>query len=260
MAGLYDKRADFYVDARPTYPTEWYSMLAALTPHHSLAWDVRTGNGQVAIGVAKHYELVVGTDVNEARLKLAMPHPCIRYLHTSTSVPDDELVDLIGGENSVDLVTVATAIYSLELPKFYTIVKRLLKKPGGVIAVWGYYDTVVSPIFDPLIKRFRDSNIPYLDLKTPYGNNVSKPLPFPFESVGLGCEGEPRQLDMSMELSLENLLTILRSWSSVTMAKDQGVDLLSESAVKEFESAWGAPTLVRSVICKSFMLAGKVRL
>ena len=31
---------------------------------------------------------------------------------------------------------------------------------------------------------------------------------------------------------------MLRSWSSVTTANDQGVDLLSESVVKEFESAW----------------------
>ena len=51
MAGKFDKQAGFYADARPTYPTEWYSMLAALTPHHSLAWDVGTGNGQAAIGV-----------------------------------------------------------------------------------------------------------------------------------------------------------------------------------------------------------------
>ena len=52
MAGRFDKQAGFYADARPTYPTEWYSMLAALTPHHSLAWDVGTGNGQAAIGVS----------------------------------------------------------------------------------------------------------------------------------------------------------------------------------------------------------------
>ena len=52
MAGLFDKQADFYLDARPTYPTHWYSMLAALTPHHSLAWDVGTGNGQAAIAVS----------------------------------------------------------------------------------------------------------------------------------------------------------------------------------------------------------------
>ena len=57
MAGKFDKQADFYVNGRPTYPTEWYSMLAALTPHHSLAWDVGTGNGQAAIGVSVFFFL-----------------------------------------------------------------------------------------------------------------------------------------------------------------------------------------------------------
>lgn len=52
MAGLFDKQADLYLDGRPNYPTEWYSKLAALTPHHTLAWDVGTGNGQAAIGVS----------------------------------------------------------------------------------------------------------------------------------------------------------------------------------------------------------------
>jgi hypothetical protein len=55
MAGLFDKQADIYLDARSTYPSEWYSMMAALTPHHSLAWDVGTGNGQAAIGVSPFF-------------------------------------------------------------------------------------------------------------------------------------------------------------------------------------------------------------
>ena len=68
------------------------------------------------------------------------------------------------------------------------------------------------------------------------------------------------QLDIPKEVSLEKFLNMFRSWSPVNTAKDQGVDLLSESMVKEFESAWGGPTLVRSIIFKGFMLAGKVRL
>jgi hypothetical protein len=52
MAGLFDKQAEIYLDARPTYPTEWFSKLAALTSQHSLAWDVGTGNGQAALGVS----------------------------------------------------------------------------------------------------------------------------------------------------------------------------------------------------------------
>lgn len=50
MAGLFDKQADIYVDIRPTYPIYLFSMLAALTPHHSITWNVGTGNGQAAIG------------------------------------------------------------------------------------------------------------------------------------------------------------------------------------------------------------------
>lgn len=52
MAGLFDNQAESYLQARPTYPVEWYSMLAGLTSSHSLAWDVGTGNGQAAIGVS----------------------------------------------------------------------------------------------------------------------------------------------------------------------------------------------------------------
>lgn len=51
MAGLFDRQADDYLDARPTYPSDWYSMLSSRTPCHSLAWDAGTGNGQAAIGV-----------------------------------------------------------------------------------------------------------------------------------------------------------------------------------------------------------------
>lgn len=52
MAGLFDKQAEMYLDARPNYPKEWFSMLADQTDHHSLAWDVGTGNGQAALGVS----------------------------------------------------------------------------------------------------------------------------------------------------------------------------------------------------------------
>lgn len=55
MAGLFDKQAEVYIHGRPTYPSDWYAKLAALTPHHSLAWDVGTGNGQAAIGVSPFF-------------------------------------------------------------------------------------------------------------------------------------------------------------------------------------------------------------
>ena len=60
---------------------------------------------------------------------------------------------------------------------------------------------------------------------------------FPFKSVGLGSEGEPLVLDIPKKLSSERYLRMLRYWSAVVTTKNQGVDLLSETVVKELESA-----------------------
>ncbi|KAJ0040389.1 hypothetical protein Pint_27399 [Pistacia integerrima] len=259
MAGLFDKQAKLYVDARPTYPSEWYSMLASHTTLHCLAWDVGTGNGQAAFGVAEHYEQVVATDVSEDQLENALPHPRVRYLHTPLSLSDDELVTLIGGENSVDLVTGAQAVHWFDLPKFYTIINRVLRKPGGVIAVWGYKGFEVSPTFNALMKKFYETTIPYWNQNAQSLFDGYKDLPFPFESVGLGFEGQPLELDMPKELSLEGFLRMLRSWSAINSALEQGVDLLSESVVKEFEGVWGGSHLIRTVTYKAFMLVGKVK-
>ncbi|CAL5368899.1 unnamed protein product [Camellia sinensis] len=266
MAALFDKQAELYLDARPNYPRQWYSLLADRTSLHSLAWDVGTGNGQAALGiaghelmrVAEHYEKVFGTDVSEAQLKCAMPHPRVKYLHTPLSLSDDELVNLIGVDNSVDLVTVAQAVHWFDLPRFYSIVTRLLRKPGGVIAVWGYNDIAVNPEFDPVMKRFHDTTLPFWHPNIQYIFDGYRTLPFPFESIGLGSEGEPLALNIPKELSFDGFLGMVRSWSAVITAKETGVDLLPSEVVKEFECAWGGSKLVRSVVYKGFMLAGKV--
>ncbi|GKE29718.1 RNA-directed DNA polymerase, eukaryota [Tanacetum coccineum] len=88
MAGLFDKQAEEYLDARPTYPAEWDCMLADRTSCHTLAWDVGIGNGQAAIGEAEHYKQVIGTDISEPQLKLAKLHPRVRYLHTVNLVDE----------------------------------------------------------------------------------------------------------------------------------------------------------------------------
>lgn len=260
MAGLFDKQAEIYQDARPTYPKEWYLMLADHTPLHSIAWDVGTGNGQAAVGVAEYYDQVIATDVSEAQLKHALQHPRVKYLQTPLSLSNDELLTMLGGEDSIDLVTVAQAVHWFDLPSFYSLVTRLLRKPGGVLAVWTYNDIVVSSTFDPIMKRFHDTTLPFWNPKIQYVFDGYKTLPFPFESIGLGSEGKPTPLDIPKELSFDMFLGMLRSWSAVTTAKEQGVDLLNEGMVKEFENAWGGTKLVRSVTYKAFLLAGKVKM
>ena len=209
--------------------------------------------------MAEHYEQVVATDVSEVQLERATPHPRISYVHTPLTTKDDELVSLIGGsENSVDLITVAQAVHWFDLPKFYALASRLLRKPGGVIAVWCYNDIVISPAFDAALKAFHDTTLPYWSGEIRHIFDGYKTLSFPFESVGLGAEGDPLALDIPKEISFGGLLRMVGSWSAVAAAKSRGVDLLSDEVVGRLESAWGGSELVRSVAYKAFMLVGKV--
>lgn len=173
---------------------------------------------------------------------------------------EDELVALIGGDNSVDLVTVVKTIHWFDLENFYSIVKWVLKKPGGIIAVWGYNDLKVSPEFDTIMKELRDATTPFWNPKINYLLEGYKTLAFPFQSVGLGVEGEPMAFEIPKKLAFEGCLSLLKSSSTITSAKEQGVDLLSENQVKKLETAWGGQDLIRSVSYKAFMLAGKVKI
>ncbi|KAJ1284108.1 hypothetical protein BS78_03G179100 [Paspalum vaginatum] len=162
MAGLFTEQAAVYAAARPAYPKDLFSKLARLTAHHRRAWDVGTGNGQAAVSVAEHYDSVVATDADAEQLRHAAPHPKVRYLHTpDTAAPKEEAVDLVstlGGEGSVDLITVAQAVHWFDLPAFYGVARRVLRRPGGVLAVWGY-NYRVRPVED-MMARFYDTTLP----------------------------------------------------------------------------------------------------
>ncbi|XP_010527066.1 PREDICTED: uncharacterized protein LOC104804456 [Tarenaya hassleriana] len=259
MAALSDKQAEAYLHARPRYPSEWYGKLAALTAEHKVVWDVGCGNGQAAVGVAEYYDKVVATDISELQLKRAFKHPKVTYHHTPASMSDDELVALVGGENSVDLIVAAQAVHFFDTARFYNIAKRVLRKPGGLIAVWVYNDLIISPEVDPIMKRVVDSTFPF---RTPIMNlafDGYKTLPFPFESVGMGSEGEPIALDIPHKLSLKGFVGFLRSWQPAVKAKEQGVELITDDLIKEFEEAWGDDEPVRNVFYKAYMIVGKAR-
>src|SRR5690349_15532988 len=53
-----------YAKYRPKYPLELGKALASMTDTSELAWDVGTGNGQMAVNLSRHFNKVVGTDVN----------------------------------------------------------------------------------------------------------------------------------------------------------------------------------------------------
>ncbi|XP_078150398.1 uncharacterized protein LOC144545724 [Carex rostrata] len=256
MAGLlFGKQAEQYAQRRPKYPKEWFSMLASLTPEHKVAWDAGTGTGQAALSVAEHYDQVIATDMSAAQLEHAAPHPKVCYLHNPISASEDELVSMLGGDNSIDLIISATAVHWFDLPFFYSVVNRVLKKPNGIIAVWTYgYDI---PILKNTMKMVYQATLPYRDPRTFLLQEKYKKLPFPFESLGYGSEGSPMELDMETEMTLDEFVDTLKTTSSFIKAKEQGVELLSDEILKEMKREWGDSTGSRKLVNRASMLVGK---
>ena len=56
MKDNFSTQAALYARFRPTYPPELIDLLASLAPARMAAWDCGTGNGQVAVLLAGHFE------------------------------------------------------------------------------------------------------------------------------------------------------------------------------------------------------------
>ncbi|KAL6647354.1 hypothetical protein ACP70R_014791 [Stipagrostis hirtigluma subsp. patula] len=256
MAELFSKQAAVYAAVRPDYPKDLFAKLAAATGHHRLAWDVGTGNGQAAIsGGALRQRGGHGHERGAAAARRAAPEgPVPPHPRRHAGGGPRRRARWRRPRGPHHGGAAAQAVHWFDLPAFYAVARRVLRRPGGVIAVWGY-NYRVSPVED-LLARFLQTTLPYRDPRSRLVIDGYRDLPFPFVDIGLGREGEPMSIDMEHEMSFEGLVSMLRSTAPVTTAKQQGVDLLGERVVKEMEEEWGGASLVRKVAYKAFLLAG----
>jgi ubiquinone/menaquinone biosynthesis C-methylase UbiE len=230
----FSKHSDQYAQYRPQYPDEIYAYLASLTPEHSLAWDCGTGNGQAAIGLAQYFDKVHATDASAEQIAHAHVHPNVEY-----HVESAEHVSL--GASSADLVTVAVAIHWFNFEEFYREVKRVLK-PNGVLAVWTYNLTEISPEIDKLIEKyyfeilagFWPERIRYLEQRY-------ETIPFPFEEI------TPPSFVMEMNWNLVQFAGFLDSWSATQRYKTQRGDHPLDLLWDKLLAAWGDENKTRLV-------------
>src|SRR5664279_3988710 len=120
MKENFSKQSDLYSKFRPGYPNKLFDFLLPLVPDKKAAWDIGTGNGQVAVKLSKHFGEVYATDLSAAQINNAVHKKNIFYSVENaeeTSLPD----------NKFDLITVAQAIHWFDFKNFYHQVDRTLK-------------------------------------------------------------------------------------------------------------------------------------
>lgn len=212
-----------YAASRPLYPPELFEWLASLVEHRHAAWDAATGNGQAAVGLARHFTRVVATDRSPGQLRHGVRHPRIEYrvapAEKSGLAPD-----------SMDLVAVAAAIHWFDLPRFYEEARRVICS-GGTLAAWTYHVAHVGPPLDKVLRPF------YEDVVGPHFAPGARMVDARYE--GLSLPREPLKapsFSVSVRWNTEQCLRFIRTWSGVqsyiAAAKKDPV-LEVEAAVRE---------------------------
>jgi SAM-dependent methyltransferase len=240
----FSQQARNYARYRPSYPAALYDYLASLTAEHDRAWDVGTGNGQAAIGLARHFRSVIATDPSEKQIALALSNERVTY---RVATAEHSEID----DQSIDLVTVAMAVHWFDLDRFYAEVRRVLR-PHGIIAVWCYSFTEITPEVDRVMESF------YYDVLGEFWPpqlrwvvEHYRTLPFPFEEIAAP------EFAVEATWSLADLFGYLSSWSAAQKYKDSHrADPLDKKRV-EFQAAWG-PETDRAVRWPLYLHAGKL--
>lgn len=222
----FSKVAKAYAAVRPQYPDELYAFLAAHAPARDLAWDAATGNGQAAVGIARHVQRVVASDASAEQIAHAIASPTVEY--RVARAEQSGLADA-----SIDLITVAQAAHWFDLDAFYQEVRRVAR-PNALVALWSYGYFGMTPEIDAIIDRFSEGKLQsYWPRESRVIRDHYRPLPFPFDEM------TAPSFYMRHSFTLGQLEQYFRSWSGVQRYIDsQGEDPIP-TLMSELQGAWG---------------------
>lgn len=239
----FSKHASAYARARPNYPSSLFEYLASLCGHRTLAWDCATGNGQAALGLAPWFEKVIATDASAEQLAQAAPDPRIEYRQAPAEHSPCTA-------QSCDLITVAQALHWFNIPAFFAEARRALKK-DGVLAVWSYELSRITPAVDAVVGRYYTEIVgPDWPPERKLVADGYRTLEFPFAEVPIP------EFHMELNWTCAEYLDYLYSWSATQRyIKRAGRNPL-ELIYYDLKSAWGDNT--RLVTWPINMRVGKI--
>jgi ubiquinone/menaquinone biosynthesis C-methylase UbiE len=223
-----------YAKFRPHYPDELFEYLASISPRHELAWDCATGNGQAAVGLARHFKSVIATDASAQQIESAEPNDRISY---RVAPAEASGID----SSSVDLILVAQALHWFDFDAFFTEAKRVLNG-NGVLAISSYKVLEIAPEIDAIIWKFyRETTGPYWPPERELVETDYKDIKFPF------AELLPIRFEMRERWNLHQLAGYLRTWSATQkFIASRGFDPV-DSVVEELGTVWKNSEEVREI-------------
>jgi len=223
-----------YAKFRPRYPDELFECLTSISPRHELAWDCATGNGQAAMGLARHFNSVTATDASAQQIESAESNDRVSY-----RVAPAEASGLDSA--SVDLILVAQALHWFDIDRFFTEAKRVLKD-DGVLAISSYKVLEITPEIDVIIWKFyRETTGPFWPLERDLVETDYKNIQLPFPEL------THRQFEMRTQWNLIQLLGYLRTWSATQrFIAARGFDPL-DPLLEELGTVWKNPEEVREI-------------
>jgi SAM-dependent methyltransferase len=154
--------------------------------------------------LAEHFDEVKATDASDSQIKHAIPHAKVRYL-VAAAESNPFIAD-----NSIELITVASAIHWFNFDNFFSEAQRVLAK-DGLIAAWVFHSTDGNSEFDSLIRNFQHDTVgAYFPEETRQWIWTDyKSIPFPFQEIAA-----PEFL-LPIEWTASDTLGYLSTWSSV---------------------------------------------
>lgn len=233
-----------YAESRPGYPPELFAWLATQCPRRRLVWDAGCGNGQASVALAGHFSEVYATDPSAAQIEQAIPHERVQY-----AVENAEECSL--ADTTANLVTVAQAYHWFEHARFCEEARRVMA-PDGLIALWSYAESHVSPEVDVLVDELHHGTLKQdWPAERRHVLDRYRDLPFPFRAVS----APPFQ--MHADWALPQYLAYLSSWSgSQRHLRRTGHDAVAAIA-DAMRAAWGEPESVRRVEWPLLLLVGR---
>lgn len=223
----FNKQASQYARYRPSYPKELYAYLKGLCLQTKVAFDVGTGSGQCALALTHDFEKVFASDLSVEQIAHAIPHEKIAYFvaraHES-GLPNE----------SVDLITVATAIHWFDINPFYQEVMRILR-PGGILAVWAYgwhecENAQVTQVFEEIGKGTLSE---YWSEQPKLIWDGYKSIPFPFEEL------QTPHFDIVTDWNLTQMLGYISTWSATQKFIQQQGHHPADQYFDTLLKAWG---------------------